>query len=93
MTPSEEEFLENLPKKATSSYNDDSGQDDSLKRNAIILPTNLKSKTPGNFGVMTEMAEEGKLDPVWWTKRKEIERVCQDFKSTKRTTRLSVSLV
>jgi hypothetical protein len=41
MTPSEEEFLENLPK-ATDSYNDDSGQDDSLKEGIlIILPTNL----------------------------------------------------
>ncbi len=30
MTPNEEEFLENLPR-ATDSYNDDSGQDDSLK--------------------------------------------------------------
>jgi ATP-dependent Clp protease ATP-binding subunit ClpC len=29
MTPSEEEFLENLPN--ADSYNDDSGQDDSLK--------------------------------------------------------------
>jgi ATP-dependent Clp protease ATP-binding subunit ClpC len=28
MTPNEEEFLENLPR-ATDSYNDDSGQDDS----------------------------------------------------------------
>jgi ATP-dependent Clp protease ATP-binding subunit ClpA len=46
----------------------------------IIQPTNLiKSKTPvlDNFGRdLTEMAEEGKLDPVVG-REKEIERVCQ----------------
>jgi ATP-dependent Clp protease ATP-binding subunit ClpC len=65
MTPSEE-FLENLPR-ASDSYNDDSGQDDSLKGYLIILPINqIKIKTPvlDNFGDLTEMAEEGKLDPV-----------------------------
>jgi ATP-dependent Clp protease ATP-binding subunit ClpA len=46
----------------------------------IIQPTNLiKIKTPvlDNFGRdLTEMAEEGKLDPVVG-REKEIERVCQ----------------
>jgi ATP-dependent Clp protease ATP-binding subunit ClpC len=69
MTPNEEEFLENLPK-AADSYNDDSGQDDSLKEGNFNNPankSNKKSKTPvlDNFGRdLTEMAEEGKLDPV-----------------------------
>jgi ATP-dependent Clp protease ATP-binding subunit ClpC len=40
MTPNEEEFLENLPK-AADSYNDDSGQDDSLKEGNFNNPTNL----------------------------------------------------
>jgi ATP-dependent Clp protease ATP-binding subunit ClpC len=86
MTPNEEEFLENLPKAAD--YNDDSGQDDSLKEVILIIPTNLiKSKTPvlDNFGRdLTEMAEEGKLDPVG--REKEIERVCQILSRRKRTT-------
>jgi ATP-dependent Clp protease ATP-binding subunit ClpC len=78
MTPNEE-FLENLPK-AADSYND-SGQDDSLKEGNFNNPnkSNKKSKTPvlDNFGRdLTEMAEEGKLDPVVG-REKEIERVCQ----------------
>jgi ATP-dependent Clp protease ATP-binding subunit ClpC len=50
--------------------NDDSGQDDSLKEGNFNNPankSNKKSKTPvlDNFGRdLTEMAEEGKLDPV-----------------------------
>jgi ATP-dependent Clp protease ATP-binding subunit ClpC len=79
MTPNEEEFLENLPK-AADSYNDDSGQDDSLKEGNFNNPANKSKKiqTPvlDNFGRdLTEMAEEGKLDPV--VDEKEIERVCQ----------------
>jgi ATP-dependent Clp protease ATP-binding subunit ClpC len=80
MTPNEE-FLENLPK-AADSYNDDSGQDDSLKEGNFNNPankSNKKSKTPvlDNFGRdLTEMAEEGKLDPVVG-REKEIERVCK----------------
>jgi ATP-dependent Clp protease ATP-binding subunit ClpC len=66
MTPNEEEFLENLPKRGL--YNDDSGQDDSLKEGNFnpANKSNKKSKTPvlDNFGRdLTEMAEEGKLDP------------------------------
>jgi ATP-dependent Clp protease ATP-binding subunit ClpC len=62
-------------------YNDDSGQDDSLKEGNFnqANKSNKKSKTPvlDNFGRdLTEMAEEGKLDPVVG-REKEIERVCQ----------------
>jgi ATP-dependent Clp protease ATP-binding subunit ClpA len=53
----------------------------------IIQPTNLKKiQTPvlDNFGRdLTEMAEEGKLDPV--VDEKEIERVCQILSRRKRT--------
>jgi ATP-dependent Clp protease ATP-binding subunit ClpC len=94
MTPSEEEFLENLPK-ATDSYNDDSGQDDSLKEGNFNNPankSNKKSKTPvlDNFGRdLTEMAEEGKLDPVVG-REKEIERVCQILSRRKKNNPLLI---
>jgi ATP-dependent Clp protease ATP-binding subunit ClpC len=48
MTPSEEDFIENLPR--NDAYNDDSGQDDSLKEGTFNNPankSNKKSKTPG----------------------------------------------
>ena len=47
MTPNEEDFIENLPR--NESYNDDSGQDDSLKESSFNNPankSNKKSKTP-----------------------------------------------
>jgi ATP-dependent Clp protease ATP-binding subunit ClpC len=94
MTPSEEEFLENLPK-ATDSYNDDSGQDDSPKEGTFNNPankSNKKSKTPvlDNFGRdLTEMAEEGKLDPVVG-REKEIERVCQILSRRKKNNPLLI---
>ena len=78
MTPNDQEYMDNLPK--NESYNDDSGQDDSLKEGTFNNPvnkSNKKSKTPvlDNFGRdLTEMAEEGKLDPVVG-REKEIERV------------------
>jgi ATP-dependent Clp protease ATP-binding subunit ClpC len=80
MTPNEEEFLENLPK-AADSYNDDSGQDDSLKEGNFNNPANKSNKNPkhDNFG---RDRNEGKLDPVV---EKEIERVCQTSRR-KRTT-------
>jgi ATP-dependent Clp protease ATP-binding subunit ClpC len=43
MTPSEEEFLENLPR-ATDLYNDDLGQDDSLKEGSFNNPANKPIK-------------------------------------------------
>ncbi|MEZ7499539.1 ATP-dependent Clp protease ATP-binding subunit [Flavobacterium sp. Arc3] len=94
MTPNEEEFLENLPK-ATDSYNDDAGQDDSLKEGNFNNPankSNKKSKTPvlDNFGRdLTEMAEEGKLDPVVG-REKEIERVCQILSRRKKNNPLLI---
>jgi len=93
MAPNEEEFLENLPK--NESYNDDSGQDDSLKEGNFNSPankSNKKSKTPvlDNFGRdLTEMAEEGKLDPVVG-REKEIERVSQILSRRKKNNPLLI---
>jgi len=93
MTPNEEEFLENLPK--NESFNDDSGQDDSMKEGSFNNPTNKsnkKSKTPvlDNFGRdLTEMAEEGKLDPVVG-REKEIERVSQILSRRKKNNPLLI---
>ncbi|WP_396185366.1 ATP-dependent Clp protease ATP-binding subunit [Flavobacterium sp.] len=93
MTPSEEDFIENLPK--NDSYNEDSGQDDSLKEGTFNNPankSNKKSKTPvlDNFGRdLTEMAEEGKLDPVVG-REKEIERVSQILSRRKKNNPLLI---
>ena len=94
MTPNEEEdFMDNLPK--NESYNDDSSQDDSLKEGNFNNPankTNKKSKTPvlDNFGRdLTEMAEEGKLDPVVG-REKEIERVSQILSRRKKNNPLLI---
>jgi ATP-dependent Clp protease ATP-binding subunit ClpC len=94
MTPNEEDFNDNLPTNE-SSYNDDSGQDDSLKEGSFNNPankTNKKSKTPvlDNFGRdLTEMAEEGKLDPVVG-REKEIERVSQILSRRKKNNPLLI---
>ena len=93
MTPNEEEFLENLPR--NESFNDDSGQDDSIKEGSFNNPTNKsnkKSKTPvlDNFGRdLTEMAEEGKLDPVVG-REKEVERVSQILSRRKKNNPLLI---
>ncbi|MDN3676958.1 ATP-dependent Clp protease ATP-binding subunit [Flavobacterium paronense] len=93
MTPSEEDFNDNLP--TNESYNEDSGQDDSLKEGSFNNPankTNKKSKTPvlDNFGRdLTEMAEEGKLDPVVG-REKEIERVSQILSRRKKNNPLLI---
>ncbi|MBC7440274.1 MAG: ATP-dependent Clp protease ATP-binding subunit [Flavobacterium sp.] len=93
MTPSEEDFNDKLP--TNESYNDDSGQDDSLKEGSFNNPankTNKKSKTPvlDNFGRdLTEMAEEGKLDPVVG-REKEIERVSQILSRRKKNNPLLI---
>jgi ATP-dependent Clp protease ATP-binding subunit ClpC len=93
MIPNEEDFLENLPR--NESYNDDSGQDDSLKEGNFNNPankSNKKSKTPvlDNFGRdLTEMAEEGKLDPVVG-REKEIERVSQILSRRKKNNPLLI---
>jgi len=93
MTPKDEDFMDNLPK--NESYNDDSGQDDSLKGENFNNPTNKsnkKSKTPvlDNFGRdLTELAEEGKLDPVVG-REKEIERVSQILSRRKKNNPLLI---
>ncbi|MCL6462319.1 ATP-dependent Clp protease ATP-binding subunit ClpC [Flavobacterium micromati] len=93
MNPNEEDFIENLPR--NESYNDDSGQDDSPKEGTFNNPankSNKKSKTPvlDNFGRdLTEMAEEGKLDPVVG-REKEIERVSQILSRRKKNNPLLI---
>ena len=93
MTPSEENFMGNLPK--NEAYNESSGQDDNLKESSFNNPTNKsnkKSKTPvlDNFGRdLTEMAEEGKLDPVVG-REKEIERVSQILSRRKKNNPLLI---
>ena len=93
MTPTNDDFLENLPK--NESYNEDSGQDDSFKDTSFNNPankSNKKSKTPvlDNFGRdLTEMAEEGKLDPIVG-REKEIERVSQILSRRKKNNPLLI---
>lgn len=93
MTPQEDDFIDNLPK--NESYNEDSGQDDSLKGDNFNNPankSNKKSKTPvlDNFGRdLTELAEEGKLDPVVG-REKEIERVSQILSRRKKNNPLLI---
>ena len=94
MTPNEDDFIDNLPKNE-SSYGDDSGADDGLKETSFNNPankTNKKSKTPvlDNFGRdLTEMAEQGKLDPVVG-REKEIERVSQILSRRKKNNPLLI---
>ncbi|MFZ4106025.1 ATP-dependent Clp protease ATP-binding subunit [Flavobacterium sp.] len=93
MTPKEENFLENLPK--NDAFNDDSGQEEGIKGESFNNPANKsskKSKTPvlDNFGRdLTEMAEEGKLDPVVG-REKEIERVSQILSRRKKNNPLLI---
>ncbi len=93
MTPNEDNYLENLPK--NESFNEDSGQDDSLREGSFNNPanrSNKKSKTPvlDNFGRdLTELAEEGKLDPVVG-REKEIERVSQILSRRKKNNPLLI---
>ncbi|WP_310557578.1 ATP-dependent Clp protease ATP-binding subunit [Flavobacterium sp.] len=94
MMPNEEDYQDNFPKNE-SQYGDDSGQDDSLKGDNFNNPankSNKKSKTPvlDNFGRdLTEMAEEGKLDPVVG-REKEIERVSQILSRRKKNNPLLI---
>ncbi|WP_026976407.1 ATP-dependent Clp protease ATP-binding subunit [Flavobacterium tegetincola] len=93
MTPTNDDFIENLPK--NESYNEDAGQDDSFKEASFNNPankSNKKSKTPvlDNFGRdLTEMAEEGKLDPIVG-REKEIERVSQILSRRKKNNPLLI---
>ena len=95
MINNEEDFIENLPK--AESFNEDSGQDDGIKDSSFNNPTSgnkttKKSKTPvlDNFGRdLTEMAEDGKLDPVVG-REKEIERVSQILSRRKKNNPLLI---
>ncbi len=93
MTPTDDNFLDNLPK--NEAFNEDSGQDDSFKDSSFNNPankSNKKSKTPvlDNFGRdLTEMAEEGKLDPIVG-REKEIERVSQILSRRKKNNPLLI---
>jgi ATP-dependent Clp protease ATP-binding subunit ClpC len=92
MITNEDDFIENLPKAESFDDNDDA------KENAFNSPppsgskTTKKSKTPvlDNFGRdLTEMAEEGKLDPVVG-REKEIERVSQILSRRKKNNPLLI---
>ncbi|RYJ42457.1 ATP-dependent Clp protease ATP-binding subunit [Flavobacterium beibuense] len=96
MTSSEEDYMENQPR--AESYNDDAGQDDSMRESTFNNPNpqggkaSKKSKTPvlDNFGRdLTELAEEGKLDPVVG-REKEIERVSQILSRRKKNNPLLI---
>ncbi|WP_306350243.1 ATP-dependent Clp protease ATP-binding subunit [Flavobacterium sp. '19STA2R22 D10 B1'] len=93
MISNEEDYMQDLPR--AESFNEDSGSDESLKEGTFNNPTNKsnkKSKTPvlDNFGRdLTEMAEEGKLDPVVG-REKEIERVSQILSRRKKNNPLLI---
>ncbi len=86
-------FIENLPKSET--FGNDSSNDDTSKETGGFTPTSKsakKSKTPvlDNFGRdLTEMAEEGRLDPVVG-REKEIERVSQILSRRKKNNPLLI---
>lgn len=87
-----EEDFNDLPK---AEFSDEGSQDDSMRESSFNSPsskTNKKSKTPvlDNFGRdLTEMAEEGKLDPVVG-REKEIERVSQILSRRKKNNPLLI---
>ncbi len=93
MTPIEDNSAKDFPR--NEAFNEPSGQDDSLKGDNFNNPankSNKKSKTPvlDNFGRdLTEMAEEGKLDPVVG-REKEIERVSQILSRRKKNNPLLI---
>ncbi|MEN9323036.1 MAG: hypothetical protein RL699_816 [Bacteroidota bacterium] len=93
LEPHDDNYLENLPK--NESYNEDNSGEESFKESNFNNPTNKtnkKSKTPvlDNFGRdLTEMAEEGKLDPVVG-REKEIERVSQILSRRKKNNPLLI---
>lgn len=95
MITNEDDYIENLPK--AESFDDDA--DDNGKEGGFNPPppsggskTTKKSKTPvlDNFGRdLTELAEEGKLDPVVG-REKEIERVSQILSRRKKNNPLLI---
>lgn len=83
-------FIENLPKGET--FGGESSRDDSSGGFTSVNKPVKKSKTPvlDNFGRdLTEMAEEGKLDPVVG-REKEIERVSQILSRRKKNNPLLI---
>jgi ATP-dependent Clp protease ATP-binding subunit ClpC len=87
-------YTDNLPK--NEAYGDDSSNESSARETGGFTPaggkTNKKSKTPvlDNFGRdLTELAEEGKLDPVVG-REKEIERVSQILSRRKKNNPLLI---
>jgi ATP-dependent Clp protease ATP-binding subunit ClpC len=94
MITNENDYIENLPK---AEFNDDAGQEETPRDSGFNTPpagnkANKKSKTPvlDNFGRdLTEMAEEGKLDPVVG-REKEIERVSQILSRRKKNNPLLI---
>ena len=95
MMTNENDYIENLPK--AESFNDDPSQEETPKDAGFNNPTGgnkstKKSKTPvlDNFGRdLTEMAEQGKLDPVVG-REKEIERVSQILSRRKKNNPLLI---
>ncbi len=93
MTPIEDNSANDFPR--NEAFNENPNQDDSLKGDNFNNPankSNKKSKTPvlDNFGRdLTEMAEEGKLDPVVG-REKEIERVSQILSRRKKNNPLLI---
>ncbi len=94
MTTNENNYQDNFPK--NESFSDDLGQqEDGFKEGSLsnsFNKSNKKSKTPvlDNFGRdLTEMAENGKLDPVVG-REKEIERVSQILSRRKKNNPLLI---
>ena len=97
MSANENDYIDNLPK--AESFNEDAENDDLSRDSGSSFgntpqggKTNKKSKTPvlDNFGRdLTEMAEEGKLDPVVG-REKEIERVSQILSRRKKNNPLLI---
>jgi len=84
-------FMENLPKGEAFEGDTSRGEDSSTGFSSVNKPTK-KSKTPvlDNFGRdLTELAEEGKLDPVVG-REKEIERVSQILSRRKKNNPLLI---
>lgn len=95
MLPNAEEENNYIEPPRNESYHEEGAGDDGLKEGSFNNPsakTNKKSKTPvlDNFGRdLTEMAEEGKLDPVVG-REKEIERVSQILSRRKKNNPLLI---
>lgn len=86
----EDNFMENLPRNET--FGGDASRDEGTGGFASVNKPNRKSKTPvlDNFGRdLTELAEEGKLDPVIG-REKEIERVSQILSRRKKNNPLLI---